>query len=230
MSIICKRKDKFIQNHAELNDNELYCPSHFPDRRFYMNTSDRSLLKRASDKHDFKKEVPNVKTYADYFEDKVPNIRIRRDSFLATMIGIKKPRINYLKETTQTTKEETSDLPKEPVYYPLELLRYAPLNAKDFQLIYKLPSILIRLSQLYRTERLRKLFADNVKSYSVRLVHLNLLTVKPLIMVISTLVESKNVENENEDEDDFYFRKLSFPTLLPFDILTFGQSIESPLR
>ena len=173
MSIICSRKDTIVQNHSELNDNELYCPSHFPDKRFYMNISDHSLLKRASDEYNHKnKEVPNIKTYADYFESKVPHVRIRRDSYLATMKGVKKPRINYLKEFSQNKKEETNDLEKEAVYYPIELLRYAPLNSKDFESIYRLPSVLIRISQLYRIERLRKLFADNINCYSVRFVHL----------------------------------------------------------
>jgi hypothetical protein len=175
MSIICNRKDTLVQNHSELNDNELYCPSHFPDKRFYMNISDPSLLKRASDECNHKnKEELGIKTYADYFENKVKDVRIRRDSYLATMKGVKKPRINYLKESSQNTKEEPNDLQKEAVYYPIELLRYAPLNAKDFESIYRLPSILIRISQLYRIERLRKLFADNINCYPVRSVRFSM--------------------------------------------------------
>jgi hypothetical protein len=135
-----------------------------------MNISDHSLLKRASDEWDHKKDSENIKTYADYFEYKEPDISIRRDLYLSTMKGIKKPKINYLKDTSKTTKEKTNDSPKEHIYYPIEHLHYAPLNQKDYELIYKLPSILIRISQLYRIERLRKLFADNIKCYSVRII------------------------------------------------------------
>jgi len=169
MTMICNRKIKYVQNYSELNDNELYYPFHLPDKRFYMNISDPSKLKRASDPWK-EKELENVKTYADYFENKVPNVRIRRDSFLATMKGIKKPRINYLKETSIIAKDESSEPAENLVYYPIELLHYAPLNQPDWELIYKLPSILVRISQLYRIERLRKLFAEKIQCYSVRFI------------------------------------------------------------
>ena len=48
--------------------------------------------------------------------------------------------------------------------------------------------------------------------------------------------KNENVENKNESEgecksegegdEDFYFYTLSFSTLLPFDIFTFGQILE----
>ncbi|CAF5021702.1 unnamed protein product, partial [Rotaria sp. Silwood1] len=62
---------------------------------------------------------------------------------------------------------EITDSESQPVYYPIEFLCYAPLNKVDLEIIYKLPSILVRISQLYRIERLRKLFADNIKYYSL---------------------------------------------------------------
>ncbi|CAF4974288.1 unnamed protein product, partial [Rotaria socialis] len=168
MAIICNRRNKQVQSHAELVDDELYYPSHLQDKRFCMNVSDPSLLKRASDSWDQKKSSENIKTYADYFENKYPNILVRRDEFLATMKGVKKARINYLNEiSTNNRKENKNDSESsEPIYYPIEVLRYAPLNQVDFELIYKLPSILVRISQLYRIERLRKLFADKIQYYS----------------------------------------------------------------
>jgi len=167
MRIICNRKTKSIENYSELNDNELYWSIRLSEKQLCMNISDHSLLKRASDLWDHEKDLESIITYADYFKSKEPNIPIRQDSYLATMKGFKRPRINYLKDTSKTTKEKTSDLPKEYMYFPIEYLHYAPLNQKDFELLYKLPSILVRISQLYRIEKLRKLFADKIKYYTV---------------------------------------------------------------
>jgi hypothetical protein len=166
MKIICNRKNKFVRNYSELNDNELYCLTNLSKNQLYMNISDRSLLKRASDVWDHETNSETIKTYADYFENRQPNITIQRDSYLATMKGFKKPKINYLTDIPKTTKDKTSS---SPTYHPIEYLHYAPLNKNDFQLIYKLPSLLVRISQLYRIEKLRKLFADNIKFDSVRL-------------------------------------------------------------
>lgn len=173
MRKICDRKNKSVKSYSELNDIELYYASHLPEKRFYVNISDTSLLKRASDPWTQKKSLENVKTYADYFEYKVPYIHIKHDSFLATMKGMKKARINYLKDASIETKKETNKSEQEFFYYPIELLRYAPLNQTDFKLIYKLPSILVRISQLYRIEKLRKLFADNIQCYSVSWIEKN---------------------------------------------------------
>jgi hypothetical protein len=167
MKKICNRKSKFVENYSELNDNELYWPINLSEKQLFMNISDHSLLKRASDIWEHKKDSENIKTYADYFKYRQPNISIRQDSYLSTMKGFKSLRINYLKDTPKSTKEKTSDLSKEYIYYPIEYLRYAPLNQKDFELFYKLPSILVRISQLYRIEKLRKLFADKINCYSV---------------------------------------------------------------
>ena len=172
MTIICDRKDKIVQHYSELNSNELYCPSHLSQKGFYKIISDGSLSKRISDPWEHKNESGSFKTYADYFEKKAPNVRIKRDSLLATMKGVKKPRINYLKGQLKRTVDESNDSEKQIVYYPIELLHYAPLNSKDYELIYQLPSILVRISQLYRIERLRKLLADNIQYYPVSLIHL----------------------------------------------------------
>lgn len=162
MRSICNRKDKFVKDYSELINDELYWPVNLSRKQFFINIPDYNLRKRGSDEWDHKKKSENIKTYADYFQDKEPNIHIQQDSYLATMKGIKPLKINYLKDTTK----KTSDSSSEYFHYPIEHLRYAPLNQKDLQLIYKLPSIFIRISQLYRIEKLRKLFAENI-SYSV---------------------------------------------------------------
>jgi hypothetical protein len=158
--IICNRKNKSVENYSELNDNELYWPLGLSRKQLYMNISDPSKLKRASDPWD---HGGDMKTYGDYFESKQSDVRIRRDSYLATMKGFKKAKINYLKDSSTSKKEKLIDDSKESIYYPIEYLRYAPLNQQDLESISKLPSILIRISQLYRIEKLRKLFAENKK-------------------------------------------------------------------
>ena len=170
MKTICDRKNRSIENYFELNDTELYCARHLPYKQFYMHVPNISLLKKASDPCDFQKSEKIIGTYADYFENTVSNIHIRRDEVLATMKGIKKARINYLKCLPMDVVQDKNDSKNQLIYYPIELLCYAPLNRLDFELIYKLPSILVRISQLYNTERLRKLFADNLQCYSVSLI------------------------------------------------------------
>jgi hypothetical protein len=167
MASICDRKNKLIQNPSELNDYELYYPSHSSDKQFYMNISDNSLLKRASHLWEHKRPVETIECYADYFEYKVPGIHIQRDYLLATMKTFRKPRINYLNNSLLRKEKESTISSTKPEYYPIEVLRYAPLNQTDFELISKLPSILARISQLYYIEQMRKLLADNIQSYTV---------------------------------------------------------------
>jgi hypothetical protein len=127
-------------------------------------------LKRTSDRWEHKNKSEKIKTYADYFQDKLPHINIQRDSIMAQMKPINKPRINYLYPSSsckETTEILTTSSSNSCVYYPVELLHYAPVNQADWQLFYKLPSILLRITQLYWTEQLRILFASNVKTYSV---------------------------------------------------------------
>ena len=167
MGSICNRKNKCIQNPSELTDDELYYPSHLSDKQYYQIISDDSLSKRASDRWEHKKVLETIESYADYFEHKIPGIHIRRDWLMATIKGVRKPRINYLKNSPKLTKKESSVLSTKPDYFPIELLHYAPLNQTDLELIYKLPSVLVRISQLYYIEQLRKLLADNIQCYSV---------------------------------------------------------------
>ncbi|CAF1172745.1 unnamed protein product [Adineta ricciae] len=164
METICRRKNHPVQNFAELNESELYTTCHLEENTHYIYISDRSLLKKVSDPCDKKAGSEYVHTYADYFKNKVPDVPIRRDSYLATMKGIREPRINYLKETPVADESKKSSMPQY-VYYPIELLRYAPLNRRDFEMIYQFPSLIVRVLQLYRVERLRRLFAENIGTY-----------------------------------------------------------------
>jgi hypothetical protein len=175
MSSISRRRDRSVRDISELSTEELYYTSHLTSRFLFVHLSDHSLRKRVSDQCGFKVNGVPVDSYADYFESKYSSVRLRRDAFLATMKGFRKARVNYLHDTNRKT--ETSEQAKapgsDPVYFPLELLRYAPMNRFDWQWIHRLPSLLLRVSQLYYVERLRKKLAENIQFYSVRLSQLN---------------------------------------------------------
>ena len=167
MATICNRKNKLIQNPAELSDEEVYIRLDSTDKNLYVNISDVSFRKQASDPWKHKKSVETIESYADHFEYKTPGLRIRRDFPMATMKDFKKPKKNYLTDF-QSKKDKQSNVPSNKLdYFPIEVLRYASLNQTDSQLIYKLPSILVRISQLYYIEQFRKLLADNIQCYSV---------------------------------------------------------------
>jgi len=166
MASICARKDQLIQNPSELDDQEVYYSPHSIDKQFYINISDVFLLKQSSDRCTYKRPLKTIESYADYYEHKIPNIRIERDLVMSTMKPAGKPRINYLKDSI--AKKESRPSSTKLDYFPVEVLRYAPLNQTDFELIYKLPSIFIRISQLYRIVQLGKRFADNIQSCSVQ--------------------------------------------------------------
>lgn len=170
MASICGRRDRPVRESSELLTDELYCTSHLTNQSLFVHLSDHSLRKRASDRCDFKVDGVRVETYADYFETKYPSVRVRRDAFLATMKGFRKARLNYLHDTTRNsdTAEEAKTAVSDPVYFPIEVLRYAPMNRFDWQWIHRLPSLLLRISQLYHVERLRKKLAEKIQCYSVR--------------------------------------------------------------
>ena len=170
MASICGRRDRSVRDSSELSTDELYYTSHLTNRFLFVHLSDHSLRKRASDQRDFKVDGVRGETYADYFQSKYPGVRVRRDAFLATMKGFRKARLNYLHDTTRNTDtaEEAKTAVSDPVYFPIELLRYAPMNRFDWQWIHRLPSLLHRISQLYYVERLRKELAENIQCYSVR--------------------------------------------------------------
>jgi hypothetical protein len=170
MASICARKNKLIQNPSELSDQEVYKRLDSQDKQFYIHNSDASLLKHASDRWEHKKKlVETINNYADHFEYKMPGIQIRRDFLMATMNIFKKSRINYLKDSSSKTdvEEESASSSPKAEYYPIEILRYAPLNQMDFDLIYKLPSILSRISHLSYIEQFKKLLATNIQSHLV---------------------------------------------------------------
>jgi len=141
MASICNRKYKLIQNSSEINDQEVYTDLNSPNKLFYMNLTATSFSKQAYDP--------------------------RKDFSMVTMKRFEKPSINYVKKRSSTTNKELNSPATKLHHYSIGVLRYAPLNQIDFELIYKLPSILIRISHLYYIEQLRKLLADNIQSYSV---------------------------------------------------------------
>lgn len=170
MISICNRKKESIKNPSELNNQEVYRRLDSQDKQFYINNSDDSLMKRASDQWPSKRKLDeNINSYADHFEYKMPGIHIQRDFVMATTAIFKKPRINYFDNSlSKADKEKESALLSSKVeHYPIEVLRYAPLNQKDFDLMYKLPSTLVRISQLYYIEQLRQFLANNIQSQLV---------------------------------------------------------------
>lgn len=171
MLSICNRLNKPVEHLSHLSDTELYVAWHLSCKPLYIKMPGVSMPKRTSDPWKHKKKLDTIETYADYFQDKIPNCSIQRDSLMAEMKVVNRPRINYLYELSLTTKKkEIHIVPTsgQSVYYPIELLHYAPVNQSDLQLFYKLPSILVRITHLYYTEQLRRLFASSINSYSVQ--------------------------------------------------------------
>ena len=171
MASICARKTKIIQDPTELSDQEVYKRLNSQEKVFYVHNSDASLLKCASDPWEYKRKLAdnNINSYAEHFESKNPGIQIRRDFSMATMSIFRKQRINYLTDSlSKLDVDEQSDLSTPKIeYYPIEILRYAPLNQMDFDLLYKLPSILPRIAHLSYIEQLRQLLATNIQSHLV---------------------------------------------------------------
>lgn len=181
MDTLCKRKHQLIGDIAEVNDDEVYMSLNHTEKEFFVNISDSCDPKLASDPLEFRREpsansgqhkrkLPdNVQTYADFHEHKREGIRIERDRLMAAVQSFKKPRTNYLKDSVEIDREKrVTSILSQTVYLPIEILRYAPLNQRDFHLIYKLPTILIRICQLTYIEQLRKLFTENIPSHLVR--------------------------------------------------------------
>ncbi|CAF2139709.1 unnamed protein product [Rotaria magnacalcarata] len=171
MLSICNRLNKSVEHQSPLSMSELYVAWHLPHKPLYAIMPDTAPSKRTSDLWVHKTKSEAIKTYADYFEKKLPNISIRRDALMATMKAVSYPRINYLNEVSTGKKENknsTNDyILSQLVYYPIELLHYAPVNQADLKLFYKLPSILVRLTQLHWIEQLRRLFASKLQIYSL---------------------------------------------------------------
>lgn len=167
MKKISQRKNRFLQTHSELTENELYCPIDLFGKQLYTYVPDQSHRKRLTDRWTHLKHSVTIQTYADHFQEKHPRISLERNAYLIALRGWRRPKINYLKMTTKPDKNKSNDSNHEFVYHPFEHLQYAPLNQEDYQTLARLPSILVRISQLYRIEKLRKSLAENVGVHSV---------------------------------------------------------------
>ncbi|CAF1271794.1 unnamed protein product [Adineta steineri] len=167
MLSICSRFNKSVDNYSQLSNEELYIARHLSHKRFFMEITESISTKRTSNLWEHKSNSQMIKTYGDYFQDKVPNIHIHQDSLMAQMKDISKSRINYLYPSFSDTKNSLTTSTTQSFYFPIELLCYAPLNINDLQLFQKLPSILVRITQLYYIEQLRILFATHLNSYSI---------------------------------------------------------------
>jgi len=154
---ICHRHKEPLEHPSFFSPTELYTVWYLPTKPLFRYVSNISQIKRASD------HKTNTQTYADYYEKLIRNIHIEKDFIMGSMKAINKRKIALNKHDDSIISSDQTIY-----YYPIELLHYAPLNQSDFDLISKLPSILVRIVQLYHIERLRKLFAENIKSYPVR--------------------------------------------------------------
>lgn len=150
MSQICERKLRSIRQFSDLSTDEVYRSCHLSSGQFFTFDSNVQIRKRVNDQCLFKSG-----TFAEYFLSNQPDISFRHDGFLATLKGIRQPRINFLWTDSSLEKHE-KDERKDIIYLPIEYLRYAPLNQNDWKIIYRLPSLLCRIVQLYRIEKLRK--------------------------------------------------------------------------
>jgi hypothetical protein len=169
MHAICHRQDKSIGTYADLSTDELYLASHLSDKQWFVHLKDGTPFKRATDPWPDQNESDTFKTYADYFAVKYAHVSISFDACLAQMKGMRTTRINYLQETSKKLTSHNNE--SSSIYLPIELLRYAPINRNDRDLIYRLPSLLTRMSQLYRIEKLRQMLADGMRIYSVGLLN-----------------------------------------------------------
>jgi len=154
---ICHRHNKSIEHPSILSNIELYTVWYLPAKPLFRQLPNVSQPKRASDRK------TGTQTYADYYEKLIPNIHIQRDFVMSSLKAINKRKLSLDKQEDLIISSDQTIY-----YYPIELLHYAALNQTDFELISKLPSILVRIVQLYHIERLRKLFAENIKCYPVR--------------------------------------------------------------
>ncbi|CAF3595254.1 unnamed protein product [Rotaria sordida] len=153
---ICHRHKKSIEHPLYLSDTELYTVWYLPTKPLVIFLSNVSRIKRALDRR------TTSQTYADYYEEIIPNIYINKDLIMGSMKMINKRKIILNKhEDLIISSDQTI------YYYPIELLHYAPLNQSDLILISKFPSILVRLVQLHHIEQLRKLFAKNIQCYNL---------------------------------------------------------------
>jgi hypothetical protein len=170
MSIICNRLNKRVTRVTDLSQAELYVAWHLPDKPVYTFKPDMGPQKKTSDIFEHSKKSVINQTYAEYFREKLVDVPIHPDAPMATMKGLSRSRTNYMQASpidakTKTTAS-TSVEPNSLFYYPIELLHYAPLDQADSKLFSKLPSILVRLTQLHQIEKLRERL--KMEQYTVR--------------------------------------------------------------
>lgn len=164
MKNICQRKTRSLENHSQLVEYELYSPIDSFGKQLYTYVPDQSHHKRLSDRWTHgKKHSETIQTYADHFQEKNPRISLPQDGYLIALRGWRRPKINYLKMSSKPDQNKSNDSNQEPIHLPIEYLRYAPLTQEDYQIFARLPSLLVRICQLYRIEKLRRFLADNVR-------------------------------------------------------------------
>ncbi|CAF1465863.1 unnamed protein product [Adineta steineri] len=153
---ILNRKNEVIHHPSQLNNEELYVSSESRPKQFYKYHSIGSSSKR---KHD------------EFNTENLRNSTISYDNYLkAQMERVKKQKTDYLKINVLKKNKESTCI---PTSYPVEVLRYAPLNQLDFQLITKLPPILTRIKQLYYIEQLKQLLINNIQPNTIDQIPIN---------------------------------------------------------
>ena len=136
MDSIVKRKNKIIGDPAKISDREIYFRSNFDYEHHQYFT------------------VANA-WFSNPPSDGQKNPMIELETF-------EKPSMDYLKSSELSTNKKQKTQSTNRTYCGIGKLRYAPLNQIDFQLISKLPSILVRLLQVHQMEKLRHQLARNV--------------------------------------------------------------------
>ena len=158
MSEICRRYQQPVEHPALLSDTELYTVWNLSAKPLFISLSNGVPSKRASDRK------TNSESYADFYTKLVPNVHIRGELMMGSMRMVVRGKVGWnLEEDSIKLSDQRT------VYYPIELLHYAPLNRNDFQLFWKLPPILVRIVQIYHLEKLRRSFADKLHIYSVKM-------------------------------------------------------------
>lgn len=159
----CERETKSLESINDFSTTELYCHSQKNQDNLLVYIDDNSLVKHMSDYCDFDKQKQS--TFQEYFQNQYPMMNFRKDQHLITMRNFRRPPINFLnQQITDGTKEKANI---QPIHIPLELVGFAPLNQQELRSIYRLPSLLVRICQLYRIELLRERLSKSLKLYSV---------------------------------------------------------------
>ena len=169
MTSICNRLNKPVTRLADLSEAELYVAWHISNKSVYMFKPNIGPQKKTSDLFEHSNKSVTAQTYAEYYREKLPDVQIHPDSPMGTMKAVRHSRTNYLQASTDgkaKTKVSSNVIVDKPVYYPIELLHHAPADQADSKLFSMLPSILVRLTQLHRIEKLRQRL--QMEQYTVR--------------------------------------------------------------